>query len=123
MSFTLTAQQMRDCTKDVTRSLGWGFLKPGDIVMACVKCQGLGRGGKIERIHPIEIVNTEWELLHKILYNQCRSPSTKIETEREGFGHMTAIEFVYMFCEEMKCDPGDPVNRIEFKHRKDLINE
>jgi len=30
MSFSLTTQQCREMTKDVTRRLGWAILKPGD---------------------------------------------------------------------------------------------
>jgi len=47
MSFFLTTDQIRNKTKTVTRRDGWLFLKPGDIVQACVKCQGLKKGEKI----------------------------------------------------------------------------
>ena len=105
MSFMLTKKQVYNQTKTVTRRLGWGFLKPGDIVMACEKCQGLKKGETIKRIYPIRVVNTVWTPLHNI---------TKEDCAREGFPNMTPKEFVDMFCREMKCYPATPVNRIEF---------
>lgn len=50
MSFMLTTQQVIDRTKTVTRRLGWKHLKPGELFWACEKCQGLGKGGKINRL-------------------------------------------------------------------------
>ena len=121
MSFMLTTAQIRDETKDVTRRLGWKFLKPGDLVMACVKCQGLGKGGKIEKIHPIEIISVEQECLLDMADRPRRDELR--ETDREGFPDMTEIEFIHMFAKEMKCNVDDWVTRIEFKHRKDLLKK
>jgi hypothetical protein len=44
MSFALTEQQILDGTKDVTRRLGWLFLKRGDLIRPVRKCMGLKRG-------------------------------------------------------------------------------
>ena len=44
ISFSLTTPQFRDGTKDVTRRLGWTFLKPGDRLCAVVKAMGLKKG-------------------------------------------------------------------------------
>ena len=118
MSFFYTTAQMRDESKDLTRRLGWKFLKVGDLVMACVKCQGLGKGGKIERIHPIEIVSICFEPLIEIVATPIRDG--KLETAREGFPDMSPMKFVGMFMREMKCEENTIVTRIEFKHRKDL---
>ena len=63
MSFSATTEQIRNGTKTVTRRLGWTFLKPGDVVMACVKCQGLKKGEKVEKIRPIRIVSVRKEPL------------------------------------------------------------
>lgn len=52
MSFMLTTAQIRDRSKTVTRRLGWWNLRVGDVVMACEKCQGLGKGGKIITLTP-----------------------------------------------------------------------
>ena len=116
MSFMLTTEQMRDKTKDVTRRLGWTFLKAGDVVMACVKCQGLGKGGKIERIHPIQIISSESESLMDIEDRLYRPGDERSETEREGFPEMSGVDFIYMFAREMKCNADEWVNRIEFRH-------
>ena len=43
MSFMLTPDQILNRTKTVTRRLGWGGLKPGTIVRAVRKGQGLKR--------------------------------------------------------------------------------
>jgi len=114
MSFILTTEQMKNRSKDVTRRLGWSFLKAGDVVMACVKCQGLGKGGKIEKIHPIRIVSVTREPLHAIWDVPIRD--NKLETTREGFPLMTSWQFIDMFRKEMKCLSCDMVNRIEFEH-------
>lgn len=107
MSFTLTQQQIREGTKTVTRRLGWWFLKPGDRIMACEKCQGLGKGGKIVKIREIEVVSVRTmslDLVHKE------------DVIKEGFPAMSSKEFREMFCLHMKCGVSDFVNRIEFKY-------
>jgi hypothetical protein len=48
ISFMLTQPQIRARTKTVTRRMGWKDLKPGTLLMAAEKCQGLGKGGKIK---------------------------------------------------------------------------
>jgi hypothetical protein len=53
MSFSLTTQQARDKTKDVTRRLGWWFLEPGDIVQQVEKARGLKKGGNDQADPPI----------------------------------------------------------------------
>jgi len=120
MSFMLTTQQMRDGTKTVTRRLGWKNLKVGERVRACVKCQGLGKGGKIEEIGIIEIVSVEREQLLEIITRPTRNGA--YEPRLEGFPTMTPLEFVTMFRSHMKCEPTQIVNRIEFKHVKETPN-
>lgn len=110
MSFMLTTEQIIDETKTVTRRLGWWFLKPGDLVMACEKCQGLGKGGKINKLKPIRIIKTGKEYLVDI---------TQEDVEREGFPELTTDEFIVMFRDEMKCKGNVfsiVVNRIEFEY-------
>jgi hypothetical protein len=116
MSFMLTTQQIRDETKTVTRRLGWKFLKVGDRIQACVKCQGLGKGGKIQKLKVIEVVAVRREVLTCIHFYSG-------ECEREGFPSMTTSEFVNMFCREMRCADSDFVTRIEFKYVKDETND
>ncbi|WP_425404579.1 hypothetical protein [Hwanghaeella sp.] len=112
MSFMLTTQQVEDGTKDVTRRFGWDFLKVGERVMACEKCQGLGKGGKINRLRPIEIVSVQKERADAI--TGYDDPAQ--ECAREGFPEMTAAEFVAMLCKANKRQPSDTVNRIEFRY-------
>jgi len=106
MSFELTKEQMYARIKTVTRRLGWWVLEPGDIVMACEKCQGLKKGEKIKRIYPIKIISVRAEPLKNI---------NKAECIREGFGNLEPKDFIDMFISEMRCAPYTIVNRIEFK--------
>lgn len=106
MSFWITQQQMYDEIKDVTRRLGWKFLKPGDIVNAMEKCQGLKKGEKQMLIYQIEIISVRQEPLFSITQEEC---------VREGFPDLTPIGFVEMFCLANKCIPTTEINRIEFK--------
>jgi len=107
MSFMLTTNQIRARTKDVTRRLGWWFLKPGDVLNACEKCQGLKKGEKIKRICQIQVVSTSPEPLDSISQTDCN---------REGFPQLMSFEFTTMFVREMKCSRSEIVNRIEFKY-------
>ena len=109
MSFKLTTEQVRDQTKDVTRRLGWWFLKPGDILNACVQCQGLKKGEKVEKICQIMVVERFGVPLSMIRLH----PS---ECAREGFPDMTPDEFIEMFCLHHKCGEHKDVNRIVFKY-------
>jgi hypothetical protein len=113
MSFMLTTAQVLAGTKTVTRRLGWKFLKPGDLLMACVKCQGLGKGGRIQQIRPIEVVSVRREPLDALLgpLKHC----TK-EARLEGFPDLDNRGFMIMFCRHMKCEPNAVVTRIEFKY-------
>jgi len=110
MSFAITTKQMYNQTKTVTRRLGWWFIKKGDVVMACEKCQGLKKGEKIKRIYPILITDVRPEPLSDITQKDC---------EKEGFGQHTPGDFIEMFCEKMKCKPDVVVNRIEFTKKED----
>lgn len=116
MSFMLTERQVREGTKTVTRRLGWWFLKPGDRLMACVKCQGLGKGGKIQKIRVIEVVSVIHEQLFKIITQWGYSDVIKEGFPRETHPEMNPIAFVEMFEDHMGCEQWDVVNRIEFKY-------
>lgn len=114
ISFSLTTPQVRAGTKDVTRRVGWVTLKPGTRLMACEKCQGLGKGGKIVKIREIEVLSVEREQLREILERPHRGKRT--ECEREGFPDMAPKEFFLMFMEHMGIGPSDYVTRIEFTY-------
>ena len=107
MSFMLTTRQFEDRSKTVTRRLGWDFLRAGDVVMGCEKCQGLRKGEKVRRLGAVRIVSVGCEPLDGI---------TQEDVAREGFPEMSPEEFVTMFCEHNHCDPSVMVNRIEFEY-------
>ena len=109
MSFWITLQQMKDGVKDVTRRCGWWFLKPGDILNAVEKGQGLNKGEKVTHLYQIKVFSTRSEKLSDITQEEC---------VREGFPNLTPIEFVEMFCKANGCLPNEEINRIEFKRRK-----
>ena len=112
MSFMLTERQFAGRTKDVTRRLGWRFLKPGDRVCGVRKGRGLAKGQHVVRLGAIEVVNAVREPLAEIINRpgDCR---------REGFPDMTPRDFIGFFCEHNRCLPSTVVTRIEFKHVDD----
>ena len=122
ISFSLTEEQFLDGSKDVTRRLGWVFLKPGDRLMACRKCMGLKPGEKIVRLGEIEVVSVRSEHLDRMATSVRGVPSPlplirygNTEAIREGFPHLTGDQFVSMFCKHMNCRPDQIITRIEFK--------
>lgn len=114
MSFSQTVDQIRNGTKTVTRRLGWEFLKPGDEIMAVVKCQGLRKGDKIEKIRPLRIVNISRQTLFFNVSDE--------EVVKEGFPGMSSLDFIKMFCKMNKCDEYVKLTRIEFKYIPILWN-
>jgi hypothetical protein len=112
MSFMMTTEAFANGSKTVTRRLGWWNVKPGDRLMGVQKSQGLKKGEKVVKLHPIEIVRPRWELLCEI---------TPGDMPREGFPDMSTEEFIERFIEHnwAKCKKDRErtlVNRIEFKH-------
>jgi hypothetical protein len=98
-------------------------MKPGDIVCAVEKGQGLGKGGKIKRLGKIEIISCESEQLRCIEYSYHRNDSQDprgiaTEMSREGFPLLKAAEFVKLFCKLNDCKPDQIVYRIVFKKVK-----
>lgn len=109
ISFALTTRQMRDRSKTVTRRRGDYYarvLKPGQLVCAVEKSQGIKRGGLV-RICVIRIMSVWTERLDEISNQDC---------EREGFPEMRRFDFIAMFRKHMKCAPDQLVTRIEFEH-------
>ena len=109
MSFFLTTAQVRNRTKTVTRRLGWANLKPGERVQACVKCQGIKKGKKVEKICVIECVSNRRMKLRD-------GWGDKDETRREGFPKMNPRQFMNMFVEHNNCFFDTTISRIEFKY-------
>ncbi len=71
ISFMHTQEQFRRQTKTITRRLGWRFLKPGDILNGCEKCQGLKRGEKIRVLGQIRVISVSEERLNCIGQGDC----------------------------------------------------
>lgn len=107
MSFAMTTDAIRARTKTVTRRLGWAFLRKGDILNACVKCQGLKKGERVERICQIRVVSVTVEFLADI---------TQDDVTREGFPRMDRHEFIARFCRGSNVKPYAMIRRIEFEY-------
>jgi hypothetical protein len=117
MSFAITTAQILEQSKDVTRRLGWEFLKVGDVLQPVKKCMGLRPGERIEKLgSPIRVVDLRRERLDRMAaisygFEECR---------REGFPEMSPAEFMTMFCATHKgCTPETVITRIEFSYRQD----
>lgn len=117
MSFALTVTPIMEGTKDVTRRLGWQFLKVGDLLRPVRKCMGLRPGERLDVLRdPIRVVDVRREPLSRM--------TTDIdygfdEVRREGFeGHPVYCwpsAWVAMFCATHKgCTPETVITRIEF---------
>ena len=119
MSFSLTQEQARTRTKDVTRRQHWDNLKPGDMIQQIVKGQGLKKGQHVEKIHIIRIISVQAEHVDDIVSRWYRDG--KFEAGREGFPQWVGQEwrFVEMYCKANKCRCFDDCNRIEFEYVED----
>lgn len=114
ISFALTTPQFLDGTKDVTRRMGWLFLRAGDVLQAVEKSQGLGKGGKIKRLGVIRVVHVGREVLDTLANDLAYG---RREVDREGFPEMGINQFVMFFCNGHKgCKPSSIITRIEFAH-------
>jgi hypothetical protein len=109
MSFFLTVNQLLDNRKDVTRRMGWRTLKPGALVRAVFKSQGLRKGEMVRPLGVIRIRKIDRVRLNDITPDECR---------REGFPKFTPEQFVDLFCREMRCEEDAMVTRIEFEFLK-----
>jgi hypothetical protein len=110
MSFFKTIQQIIDETKTVTRRLGWWKLKPGDLLCAVEKCQGLKKGERIKRLKIIRVISVRKERLFEI---------TDEDVRREGFPGKSREWFIDFFMRFNKCTCYVIVNRIEFEYIKE----
>lgn len=131
MSFLLTTEQIRNRTKTVTRRVGWQFLKPGDLIQAVEKCQGLKKGEKMRPLAVLRVKDVRRERLDRM---ETESLYGQQECYAEGFPRFTPKDFVKMFCETHKVPdkrawglpvrkrtpfpmmPCDEVTRIEFEY-------
>lgn len=121
ISFALTTRQIRERTKTVTRRRGtwWAkILKPGDLLCAVEKSQGIKKGGLV-RLGVIRVVSVRVESLWEITApdNLERYGAWgRVETQREGFVAMDGVDFVKIFTDHMGGAPSQPVTRIEFEY-------
>src|SRR5438094_147363 len=100
ISFAHTTDQVRLRSKTVTRRLGWRFLKPGDLLRACVKTRGLKPGEPLLPLAVIRVVSVRAEPLSAI---------TADDVAKEGYEGMAPGEFVANFCDQMKTTPDAEV--------------
>ena len=114
ISFMLTTNQVRNKTKTVPRRLGWKFLKAGDLLCACVKCQGLKKGEKLERLAIIRVTDVRLEPLYDITADDVRL---------EGFEGKSPEWFIGMFMREMGVPSSQEVTRIAFEYIEDKPND
>lgn len=110
MSFAMTTEAMENRQKTVTRRNGWKFLCPGDVIRPVKKTMGLKKGEKVEPLEcgPIRITHFWREPLHAIL----NEPDG---CAKEGFPHLSPLEFVIMYTHANKRCPDGQVSRIEFE--------
>lgn len=114
ISFSLTTDQIKTHQKTVTRRLGWKNVKPGELLQACVKCQGIKKGEHPEKLCVIRVVSVRREQLKTLRTNLA--PYGRIECYAEGFPYLTATQFISMFCEHNHCQPETMITRIEFAY-------
>lgn len=108
MSFMLTTQQMYEKTKTHTIRDGWWNLKPGEIINAVEKCQGLKKGEKIVRICQIRILSSRKDRLMNVTPELC---------VKEGFQELTPDDFEDMFNRHNRAvNFHTPLNFIEFEY-------
>lgn len=122
MSFMLTTEQIRARTKTVTRRIGWQFLKPGDLIRAIEKGQGLKKGETVKRLGVLRVVSVRREPLARMLADFDYGA---LEVQREGFAdHPAVMGSPHAFAEYFMCaqpaktrpDVNTPITRIEFEY-------
>ena len=99
-------------SKTVTRRLGWGDLRSGELFCAVLQAQGLRRGEKVVRLAVLRCISNRPEPLTPRAIRR-HGP---YEVRREGFAGLSVRAFVAFFCREMRVREGQRVNRIEFEY-------
>ena len=87
--------------KTVTRRMGWAGLRAGTRLEAVDNY----RKASPRILGVLEVLNVRRERVDAI---------TDDDVAREGFA-MSSAEFVRMYCEAFRCEPGTCVTRIEFR--------
>jgi hypothetical protein len=122
MSVSLTEPQVVAEVKNVTRRLGWRFIREDEVVTLCRKVMGRRRpDGTVEplvRLKDVRIVSARPEPLCSI---------TRDDVIREGFGpdyrpewwadgEWPTEHFIEFFTRSMKCHRDTVVTRIEWRY-------
>jgi hypothetical protein len=111
MSVALTIDAVKARQKTVTRRAGWTFLKPGDLLTLCEKCQGRKPGEPLVRLATVQVVNVRREPLFMV---------TADEVDKEGFLGMTPEQFLRTyFVEAQGMSVRDEVTRVEWIYVED----
>lgn len=122
ISFALTADQIINQEKTVTRRLGWRQLKPGDRLQPVKKCMGLRKGEKVQLLcDPITVVSARREPINAMLLDLDYGFA---ECKKEGFGWHPDYKwpccFVDFFLATHKgATVETEVTRIEFSYEAD----
>jgi hypothetical protein len=106
ISFNDTSRQFLDGTKTVTRRNAWAALKPGTVLMAVEKVQGLKKGEKQKRFGLLRVKDVRREPLNAITQADC---------VLEGFPDWAPADFIAFYTRERNCAPDVEVTRIEFE--------
>lgn len=114
ISFMLTTEQIRNRTKTVTRRMGWKNLRPGELLQACVKCQGIKKGEHPEKLCVIRVRKVRNEKLNEL--EKEPFGYGRAEVVKEGFPKIQPAEFVDFFCDHNGCQPTDEITRVEFEY-------
>ena len=114
ISFSMSTEAVRRHKKTVTWRLGWWTLRPGDVLQAVEKAQGLRKGEHVKPICVIRVVSVRQERLDTI--ERLGSEFGPIECRREGFPDLTPHAFIDMFERANGCWHDTLVNRIEFEY-------
>lgn len=116
MSCALTANQVVDRTKTVTRRLGWWrtarghrILKQGDRLWLCRKVMGRKPGEPLDRLALVEVFDVRREPLWQIELHDG-------DVAAEGFPGKSTEWFIRFFCNEMNCRRDTMVTRIEWRY-------
>jgi len=107
MSFSMTTEQARNQSKTVTRRQAWRNIAPGQLIQQVVKGMGIKKGEKVEKIHVVRILSTQWQPVSEI---------TQSDVIKEGFPIWTPEQFIEFYCDAHGIYPEDVCNRIEFEY-------
>lgn len=121
ISFSLTTAAVRARQKTVTRRVGWRRLKPGTVLQAVEKSQGLKRGERAVKICQIRVLSTRLERLDELVNPQHPEGGLAYgvrEMVLEGLPEKTPGQFIHDWVMRYRgvTFSGTVVNRIEFEY-------